>query len=107
MESYQERVVEELVALNYKIIALRDFLPSECFASLDQDEQFRLMEQLYHMQEYGKILQERVNAWSDQKSDFTIDVSFNTDKLSAVFDEMHNNIKKSVNEAINAALEFN
>ena len=63
MESYQERVVEELVALNYRIIALRDFLPSECFASLDQDEQFRLMEQLYHMQEYGKILQERVNAW--------------------------------------------
>jgi hypothetical protein len=63
MESYQERVVEELVALNYRIIALRDFLPSECFASLGQDEQFRLMEQLYHMQEYGKILQERVNAW--------------------------------------------
>ena len=63
MESYQERVVEELVALNYRIIALRDFLPSECFTSLDQDEQFRLMEQLYHMQEYGKILQERVNAW--------------------------------------------
>jgi len=63
MESYQERVVEELVALNYRIIALRDFLPSQCFATLDQDEQFRLMEQLYHMQEYGKILQERVNAW--------------------------------------------
>lgn len=63
MESYQERVVEELVALNYRIISLRDFLPSECFADLDQDEQFRLMEQLYHMQEYGKILQERVNAW--------------------------------------------
>jgi hypothetical protein len=63
MEPYQERIIEELVVLNHRIIALRNFLPSECFASLDQDEQLRMMEQLYHMQEYGKILQERVNAW--------------------------------------------
>ena len=63
MEAYQQRVVDEFVALREKRELLEVFMTSKIFSGLPNDEQLRMGRQLYHMTGYAEVLGERIAAF--------------------------------------------
>lgn len=63
MEAYQERVVAEKSELDDKIAKLYQFRTTPIFNGLDPAEQSRLTDQQVTMQEYSRILGERIAAF--------------------------------------------
>jgi len=63
--SFQDRVVRERNELNIKVERLRPFIGGTVCASLPMDEQARLNDQLYHMEQYLSILDLRISNFSD------------------------------------------
>jgi len=62
MPEYQQRVRDELNELIGRALKLNAFIgESPIFASLDVDEQRRLVIQLYVMRQYEAILEERID----------------------------------------------
>lgn len=57
---YQQRVVEEQVALDVKISFLNTFLEGEQFLTLPEIDQNLLIKQVNLMEEYSYILGERI-----------------------------------------------
>jgi len=64
MESYQLRVIEEKADLDLKIARLSTFMASDKWRHLPTIERDRLSRQHLVMQEYSKILGERIHAFS-------------------------------------------
>ena len=63
MEKYQERVVKERDDLNDKIVRLVGFLYTDRSDEISRDERCRLESQQVLMQEYSRILTERIAAF--------------------------------------------
>ena len=64
MQSYQQRVVTEKEELDTKIQALTAFAKSAAFsATVPEAEQRRMLRQLVVMQDYSRILGERIDAF--------------------------------------------
>jgi tRNA pseudouridine-54 N-methylase len=63
MLEYQQRVVDEKAALNEKIEKLDKFIDGDIFKELSDDEQERMVRQRLCMNEYSKILSERISAY--------------------------------------------
>ena len=63
MEAYQERVVAEKRELDEKLAKLSAFGRTDLFASLPEGEQGRLNRQHAVMEEYSRILGERIEAF--------------------------------------------
>jgi hypothetical protein len=65
MQDFQQRVVDEKVALDDKIVRLTHFTQQyNLFARLPVAEQNRLLRQLDVMQQYSGILKERIEAFA-------------------------------------------
>lgn len=64
MEAFQQRVVDEEIALHEKCHKLEAFLTSKEFSGLPAAEQSRMGQQFHHMMEYAKILRERIAAFA-------------------------------------------
>lgn len=60
---YQQRVFDEASDLAKKIDKLRPFINSEKFASVDRQEQIRMIQQLGYMTSYLKILKDRMDSF--------------------------------------------
>lgn len=60
METFKDRVNDELSELNAKVIKLEYFLASKKFTELPRREQRRLESQLHIMNAYGAILYARI-----------------------------------------------
>lgn len=60
---YQQRVIDEYNELLQRTVNLGIFFDSPVFQKLPQDEQARLSRQWRHMQEYGLVLFERIEAF--------------------------------------------
>ena len=60
MEDWQQRVVEELEALETKRLALRAFISGTGFAALDEQDRDLLSRQERIMGGYEQILQRRI-----------------------------------------------
>jgi hypothetical protein len=69
MQAFQERVVAEKADLDKKLEALRKFQTSEAFWELPLSERRRLGEQAVAMGTYSTILEERIMAFGEPKSD--------------------------------------
>lgn len=65
MKEYQKRVVEEKIDLDNKLIKLNNFIESDKFEDVDEDEQDRLTRQGAAMQEYSLVLEERIAAFEE------------------------------------------
>jgi hypothetical protein len=65
MKEYQKRVVEEKIDLDNKLIKLNNFIESDKFEDVDEDEQDRLTRQGAAMQEYSLVLEERIAAFDE------------------------------------------
>lgn len=65
MKEYQKRVVEEKTDLDSKLIKLNNFIESDKFEDVDEDEQDRLTRQGAAMQEYSLVLEERIAAFDE------------------------------------------
>lgn len=65
MQPHQERVIQEKKELDEKLAKLDKFGRTEIFASLPVDEQGRLNRQYSVMEEYSRILEERIAAFND------------------------------------------
>ena len=63
MKPFQERVVAEKAELDDKIAKLIAFRDSPTFNTLDPNEQSRLTDQQVTMQQYSRILGERIAAF--------------------------------------------
>jgi len=63
MKPYQERVVKEKEELDDKISRLRPFVSGENFKNLPEDERERMSRQLDLMEDYSKVLSERITAF--------------------------------------------
>lgn len=63
MQAFQERVLLERNALSLNVDLLAKFLTGETFASLDRDEQLRLLQQDAYMKLYLNILNQRIDAF--------------------------------------------
>lgn len=63
MEPYQQRVIEEKNELDEKLAKLSSFGTSAMFTALPVEEQGRLNRQYRVMEEYSRILQERIAAF--------------------------------------------
>lgn len=63
MKPYQERVVEEKRELDEKLAKLDAFGRTEQFTSLSADEQGRMNRQHSIMEDYSKVLGERIEAF--------------------------------------------
>jgi hypothetical protein len=63
MAPHQERVVQEKKELDEKLSKLSEFGVTPLFASLPADEQGRLNRQHSVMEEYSRILGERIAAF--------------------------------------------
>lgn len=63
MQPHQQRVVDELVELQDKIIKLDNFISSENFEKIvvDKEERHRLIAQLGYMRQYASVLIERID----------------------------------------------
>ena len=88
MEPHQQRVVEEKAELDGKARKLRDFMglgnfiPKPAYVALPDDEKERMTEQLFHMEEYSRVLGERISAFtpapeagSDPEGDLDVPLS--------------------------------
>lgn len=60
MQPFQQRVVDESWELVEKILKLSNFIDTETFLTLPEDEQLRLKKQLDIMNQYSDILCERI-----------------------------------------------
>ena len=60
MQPFQQRVVDESWELVEKILKLSNFIDTETFLTLPEDEQLRLKKQLEIMKQYSNILRERI-----------------------------------------------
>lgn len=63
MQPHQERVVEEKRELDEKLARLAEFGKGELFAGLPAEEQGRLNRQHSIMEDYSKVLGERIAAF--------------------------------------------
>ena len=63
MQPHQQRVVDEKLELDGKIVRLDKFLEGDLFKSLPEEEKDRLVRQLRAMNEYFAILGERIAAF--------------------------------------------
>ena len=63
MQPYQQRVVAEKADLDGKISRLADFIGSDRFVKVDEEERDRMREQLRVMLLYSEILGERIAAY--------------------------------------------
>lgn len=63
MSSHQERLVQEKKELDEKLAKLDAFRQTVLFESLPDDEQCRLNRQHSVMEEYSRILGERISAF--------------------------------------------
>lgn len=63
MQPYQQRVLEEKSELDTKIKALENFSQAAAFANVPEAEQRRMLRQLVVMQDYSRILGERIAAF--------------------------------------------
>jgi len=61
MEEYQQRVIEEKIQLDEKLLRLHNFLSSDKLKDLDLDDQNLLVEQEHAMKIYSIILWNRIN----------------------------------------------
>lgn len=64
MQEHQKRVIAEYDDLFTRTTALNRFFGTEVFTALDEAERDRLRRQWEHMQLYGQVLAERINAFS-------------------------------------------
>lgn len=62
MQDYQQRVVDEKIALDDKITKLEAFLAKKPVVS--KDDQIRLPDQLGHMRAYSGVLGQRIAAFA-------------------------------------------
>jgi len=69
MKEYQKRVVEEKTELDNKLVKLNNFIESDRFEDIDEEEQERLTRQGIAMQDYSLILEERIAAFDEDDSD--------------------------------------
>jgi hypothetical protein len=60
MQDFQQRVVDERVALVEKIDKLSPFIGCSVFQNLPVEERNRLTRQLYIMNQYAEVLDERI-----------------------------------------------
>ena len=69
MEAYQERVIDEKAGLEQRLKKLDAFGRTEWFSKLPPEEQGRLNRQHSAMEEYSRVLGERISAfeWSFKK----------------------------------------
>jgi hypothetical protein len=65
---HQQRVIDEHQELQVRVEALELFLPTELFASIEQDEQGRIKAQLSCMRGYLYILGLRIDAFTRQRT---------------------------------------
>jgi hypothetical protein len=63
MEAYQQRVVSEKSDLDEKTAKLGEFIKSDKFDELPEDERERLARQHDCMEEYSEVLGERITAF--------------------------------------------
>jgi len=63
MQEYQQRVVDEKVALDDKCEKLSKFFSSEKAKSLSPEERLMLAEQGYRMTQYSNVLGRRIAAF--------------------------------------------
>lgn len=63
MEPYQQRVVDEHRDLRERLGKLASFMTTPIFVALPKDEQSRLIRQHSVMDEYDRILRERIAAF--------------------------------------------
>lgn len=64
MQEYQQRVVDEKIALEEKLVKLSAFLLSEIFLTLDNEDRFLLSRQKEVMSDYLDILVARIKRFS-------------------------------------------
>ena len=63
MKPYQERVIEEKMELDEKIVKLLAFIEGPLFSALSDDERRRMHRQLRAMGDYSDALNERIAAF--------------------------------------------
>lgn len=63
LEPHQQRVVQERKELVEKLVRLRSFAGSPNWSKLPEDERARLFRQTQLMDEYAKVLNERIAAF--------------------------------------------
>lgn len=67
MNSYQQRVEEELLSLNQKLRNLNAFIATDTYDTLPLKEQELLWDQSNVMQDYANILQDRLFMMKDKE----------------------------------------
>ncbi|MCQ4108074.1 hypothetical protein [Aeromonas sp. JL9] len=65
LKPHQQRVLDEKIDLDEKLIKLRAFFDTEIFVGLDEKEKSRLIRQLTHMDGYSAALADRIAAFSN------------------------------------------
>ncbi len=102
LEPHQQRVIDEKEQLDTKIAALGVFLDGTIFPTLDVGERIRLTRQFDIMQEYSKVLGERIAAFNKVEVPFdqaVADLAALTRKSKAeVLRDAVNLYYKAVNE---------
>ena len=63
MQPFQQRVVDEKKALEDKLLKLKTFCENSTFSELDTDECNRLERQMFYMEGYVEVLDERITAF--------------------------------------------
>ena len=63
-EPHQQRVIDEYDELDKKTVALKLFMKTKIFLSLDSLEMDRLNKQLKIMLQYGLVLSDRIKAFT-------------------------------------------
>lgn len=64
MKPFQQRVIAEKADLDLKLSSLTNFFRMVDFNSLDEEEQSRMIEQSVAMNDYSRILGERIAAFN-------------------------------------------
>lgn len=64
MRDFQKRVVNEKSELDAKRIALNKFFSTELFMALPDEEKKRMRTQLHYMDEYSRVLGERITGFA-------------------------------------------
>ena len=65
MQQSHQLVWDEKIDLDIKIDNLKQFMQSELYGTLPQDEQHRLSMQLIYMKQYSAVLGQRINHFID------------------------------------------
>lgn len=64
MEAYQQRVIDEKVALDEKLAKLTEFVGSAAYEVLDNVDRFLLCRQRDAMVDYSRILEQRIERFA-------------------------------------------